>query len=328
MSSPLSRLFALTSVLGLVLGSALSAAPIRVNGIAAKANGDVITVNELMIRLAPIQSVLMAQFPRRGPLYERILATQRDKILNELIDSTIIYTEYKDRLNAIPDRVVEDEVQRHVDRVYAGDDSLFRKYLKATNLTRAQFKEQQRREIIVQSIRSQQFPDSPPPTQDEYEKAYAKWRIENRDRKKDVGTYQKIYLRRGIDREETLSLAEKLAADLKSGADFAELAKTYSSDSKAKKGGLWKDVPRTDLNHEFGTIVFDSDEDGIIGPIEGQHGITIFKVLERKLGPAEPLAKVRPRLKKIINDKKKSAAFETWMAKLRDRVPVKILLGS
>lgn len=298
------------------------AQPIRVNGIAAKANGGVITMNELMIRLAPIQSVLMAQYPRRGAIYNEVLKTQRDKILDELIDSTIIYTEYADRLQNIPDQAIEDEVQRHIDNVYAGDEKEFRKYLQATNLTRAQFKEQQRKQIVVQAVRSKQFPDLPPPTQQELKAEYADWKIKNRDRKKDVGTYQKIYLRSGFDREEAISLGERIVAELKKGADFSELAKEHSADSKAKTGGLWKDVPRTDLNREFGFIVFDSEKDGIIGPIEGPGGITIFKVLDRKLGPAEPLSKVKPQLVKLINSKKKAAAFDQWMAKLRARVPV------
>ncbi|MDB9925493.1 hypothetical protein OAD08_00630, partial [bacterium] len=57
------------ATLSLVAAAAtgLSYSAVKVNGIAAKANGELITMNELMIKLAPMQSILMAQSPRRGP---------------------------------------------------------------------------------------------------------------------------------------------------------------------------------------------------------------------------------------------------------------------
>ncbi len=311
----------------LTLTPALQANPIRVNGIAAKVNGDVITMNELMIKLAPVQSTLMAQYPRRGATYEMILKKQRDELLDELIDRTIIYTEYKDRITNIPDQAVEEDIQNYINRVYAGDDALFRKYLQATNLTRDQFKEQQRKELLVQIVRSQQFPDLAPPTEAELKKEYGEWKIKNRDRKKDVGSYLKIYLRKGIDKEASLQKAEHIVAELKAGGNFAALAKEYSTDSRASDGGLWKDVPRTDLNHEFGFIVFDIPGEEITGPLEDQFGFTILKVVERKLGPAEPLSKVREKIKSLVNARKKKASFDIWMKKLRNRTPVEKLVG-
>src|SRR5690606_26310621 len=45
--------------------------PVRVNGIAAKVNGRVITDNEVNFMLAPIYAQLATQFPRRGAEFER-----------------------------------------------------------------------------------------------------------------------------------------------------------------------------------------------------------------------------------------------------------------
>lgn len=326
----LSLLAAIASLLSLS-----SAERIQVNGIAAKANGEVITMNELMIRLAPSQSVLMARFPPRGenndrgPQYRAQLKLRHDQILDDLIDNTIIYAMYKDRLNAIPDHVVEDEIEKLIRRAYAGDQELFKKYLKATNLTYYQFKQQQKKEILVSVIKNQQFGDPPPPTETEMKAEYLRWSKSNRDRQKDVATYEKIYLLKrdlidpAVTRESQLNLAEALVKELKDGANFAALAKKHSRDSMALEGGLWRDVPRTDLNPEFGFMVFDFESDEPhIGPIEDRNGFTIFRIVSRKFGPAEPYTKVKERMKKIINDQKKNAKFETWMKKQRDKVPV------
>lgn len=302
--------------------------PIRVNGFAAKVNGDVITLNELMIKVAPLQSVLMARFPRRGPAYEAQLKELKSEILDDLIDRTIIFTEFKDRVRAFPDHEIEAEVKRIVQNVYNGDESLFRKYLQATDLTRDQFKEQQRKELLVQIVRAQHFGDVPPPKEAELRAEYKKWALANRDRKKDVATYKRIYLRKdmGDGPEAQLKLSEELFKKLKAGADFATLAKEHSNDSKAEDGGLWKDIPRTDLNHDFGFILFETKGNEVIGPIEDNFGFNIIQVIDRDYGPAKPFGTVRDEMKRRVVSEKKKANFEKWMKKMRARAAIKKML--
>lgn len=330
----------LPALLSLAATAAMLIAPapaerIQVNGIAAKANGEIITQNELMIRLGPVQSLLMARYPPRGPQkdrgpqYRAELKAAHDKILDDLIDNTIIYSMHKDRINAIPDHVVEDEIEKFIRRTCAGDRDLFKKYLKATDLTYHQFKEQQRKEILVSFIKSQQFDDPPPPTEAEMRQEYKRWAVKNRDRKKDVATYEKIYLLTRdlfdptVNREQQLALGDELVKQLKNGSSFSELAKKHSRDSMAAEGGLWKDVPRTDLNPDFAGVLFDMAPIGKIdGPIEYGPGLTIFRVVSRKLGPAEPYSKVTEIMKKNVNSQKKNAQFSVWMKKQRSKVPV------
>lgn len=303
--------------------------PVLVNSFAATVNGDVITLNELMIKVAPLQSVLMARSPRRGPEFDRQLQQLKEEILAELIDRTIIYTEFKDRINSLPDREIEAEVQRIIQNVYDGDEERFRAYLKATGLTRAQFKEQQRKELLVQIVRSQQFGDVPPPTDAELKKEYVTWKKQNRDRSKDVATYNRIYLskRSGDGPEAQLQLAEDLTEKITAGADFAEFAKKYSDDSHADEGGLWKDTPRPDLNAEFGYLLFESKGNEVMGPIEDNWGYNIIQVKKRDFGPpSKSFSKAEEELKRRITSEKKKANFEKWMKKMRARAVIKKMI--
>jgi len=303
--------------------------PMRVNGMAATVNGETITLNELMIKVAPLQSVLMARHPRRGQVFEQQLSQLRAEILDDLIDRTIIFTEFKDRVRAFPDEDIEAEVKRIIQNVYNGDEKLFRDYLKATNLTRDQFKEQQRKELLVQVVRSQHFGDVPPPTETELKKEYNVWKIANRDRTKDIGTYKRIYLRKdfGDGPEAQLKLTEEIAAKLKAGGDFGELAKEHSDDSRAVEGGLWKEIPRTDLNHEFSFILFETQGNDAMGPIEDNFGYNIIQVLKREFGPPEKsFAEAKDLMKRRIESEKKKANFEKWMKKMRTRAVVKRMI--
>lgn len=304
--------------------------PIAVNGMVAKVNGDVITMNELMIKVAPLQSVLMARSPRRGPAYEKQLLEIRLGILDELIDRTIIFTEFKDRVRAFPDEDIEAEVKRIVQNVYNGDEELFRQYLKATNLTRDQFKEQQRKELLVQIVRSQHFGDVPPPTDAELRKEYKPWAVANRDRTKDVCSYKRIYLRKdlGDGPEAQLTLAEDAYAKIKAGEEtFENMAKLYSNDSRAEDGGLWTDIPATDLNRDFCHFLFGSKINDVIGPIEDNFGYNIIQVTEQNHGPAEKsFEDARDLMKRRVDSEKKKANFEKWMKKMRSRAIIQKMI--
>ena len=305
-----------------------SQGPQLVNKIAAKVNGDVITLNELMIKVAPSQSVLMSRYPRRGATFQRQLEELKAGILDELIDRAIIFTEFKDRVRSFPDYQIENEVKRVIQNVYNGDEQLFKKYLKATNLTRDQFKEQQRKELLVQIVRAQQFGDVAVPKEDELREEYGRWSITNRDRAKDLGTYRRIYLHksRGGGPFSQLKLAEDIVKKLKNGEDFNDLAKRYSNGSHAEQGGVWKDIPRTDLAMEFGTLLFETSGSEIMGPLEDQIGFNIVQVMERQLGPAKAFTEVREEIQRRVISNKKKSNYQKWMKKMRARAVIKKML--
>lgn len=302
--------------------------PQLVNKIVAKVNGDVITLNELMIKVAPGQSVLMSTYPRRGPAFQKQLKELKSSILDELIDRAIIFNQFKDRVKSFPDHQIESEVSRIIQNVYKGDEELFKKYLEATHLTRDQFKEQQRKELLVQIVRSQHFGDVAVPKEKELREEYERWKITNRDRTKDVGTYRRIYIHknRGGGPLAQLQLAEEIVKKLKNGGDFNELAKEHSNGSHAEQGGVWNDIPRTDLAMEFGTLLFETEGNEIMGPLEDRIGFNIVQVMERKPGPAEPFEKVSEEMKRRVVSEKKKSNYEKWMKKMRSSAVIEKML--
>ena len=302
--------------------------PIPVNGIAAKVNGEVITLNQLRIEVAPQQSVLMSKFPRRGPAYQNQLERYETLILNELIDRAIIFSEFKDRISVITDQQVEEEVKRIVENQYNGDEEVFKKYLKATRITRDQFKQEQRRELLVQIVRMQHFGDIATPREEELREQYQDWKIVNRDRSKDVATYRRIYLRKnqGGGPAAQLLKAERVMEKLQNGGDFGTLAQTYSDDSHARDGGLWEDVPRQDLNMQFATLLFETEGNELMGPIEDSFGYNIIQVVKRELGPAPSFEEAREQLKMRVISEKKKANFERWMKKMRSRADIQKMI--
>ena len=301
---------------------------VEVNGIAAKVSGSVITKNEVAFMLSPIFSQLVAQFPRRGPEFERQLDEARGKILQELIDRRIILDEFKQIGASIRPNLIDEEVKRQVRELYNGNEEKFREELKKSRMTMDGYREMTREKMVVQAMRAQQFSDAPPPLPNEIQSEYNLVKSTLRDFTKDKISFRKIFIPatdpdNPIATAETqLALAEDIAKQAKEGKPFEELAKTYSKDAFAQLGGLQENLPRTDLSPEFSAILFDSPENQVIGPLLDPRGFTIVWVTAKIPGPEPGLAAVRPMIEERVRRNKTSAQYERWIEARRKRAMI------
>ncbi len=306
---------------------------VEVNGIAAKVNGRVVTKNQVSMLLAPVYAQLVAQFPRRGPVFDSKFKESKSKIMQELIDRQIILEEFKTIGGSMKPFIIDEEVKRQMRELYNGDESKFREELKRNRLTMEGYREMTREKLVVQAMRARQFSDSEPPLPNEIEKEYATMKLSLRDISKDVITFQKIFIpasdiENPLSTPDTqLSIAEDLAKQLAEGKDFTELAKTKSNkDAFADKGGLQENVPRIDLSPEFAAIIFDAEAGKIVGPLMDPQGFTIVKVIKITYGPSPSLSddKVRQLIEDQVRKKKTSAQYERWIESRRKKAIIDI----
>ncbi len=227
--------------------------PVEVNSIAAKVNGSVI--------------------PRRGPQFETEFNKAKAGVIQELVDRQIILDEFKQIGASIKPHIIDEEVKRQMRELYNGDEVKFREELKRSRLTMDGYREMTREKMVVQAMRAQQFSDAPPPLPNEVQQEYNEIKNSLRDVTGDVISFRKIFIpasdpaNPAATPDTQLTLAEDLAKQLADGADFAELAKTYSKDAFAEQGGLQENVPRTDLSPEFAAIIFDAPVGKVTGPL-------------------------------------------------------------
>jgi peptidyl-prolyl cis-trans isomerase SurA len=228
----------------------------EINAIAAVVNGRTITKSKVGFMLAPVYAQLAAQFPRRGAEFDRQIVEAQTKILQELIDREIILSEFKEMEKKganLPAQAVDREITRQIRELYNGNESKFEEELKRARMSREAYRKMTKDQLIVQAMRAEHFSDAPPPLPGEINKEYSEIKDTLRDITKDKITFNKIFLPRQDEQnplanaESQLALAEQLAADIKSGSDFAEIAKKHSRDAFAAEGGFQENVPRTDL---------------------------------------------------------------------------------
>ena len=266
-----------------------------VNRIAATVNGRPITANEVSVRLMPIGAQLAAQYPKQGPEFYKQLALAKKNIIEDLVERELLRNEFEGMGGVIRDSLIDQEVNRTILTTFNGDRSAFLKNLSLSGMTIRAFREMTKKQLQVQIMRASKYDQEIPPTPEEIQQEYESTKEQYRDLTKDKIKFKKIFIPMlGDDSASTpevqLNLAELIAKEIKSkNATFEEMAKRYSKDLYAEKGGDWPVTERSTLSPESAAIIFGAQPGEIIGPLVDSTGFTI--VLRRR--PPSPPSRSR-----------------------------------
>lgn len=118
---------------------------------------------------------------------------------------------------------------------------------------------------------------------------------------------------------------EDLRERLKHGEDFAELARLYSQDGSAAKGGELGWVNPGDTVPEFERGM-DALQEGEVSPvIQSPFGFHIIKVEERR---TQDMSQEKQRLaaRQALRERKMDEAYQDWLRQLRDKTYVEYRL--
>jgi len=134
---------------------------------------------------------------------------------------------------------------------------------------------------------------------------------------KQIAGEQEVHARHIL--VETEDEAKAIEADLKKGADFAELAKSKSKDpGGAADGGDLGFFTKDQMVPEFSAVAFSLEPGKISDPVKSQFGWHIIKVEEKRNRKAPDFAQVKPQIETYVTRK----AQAEYVAKLREAAKV------
>ena len=118
------------------------------------------------------------------------------------------------------------------------------------------------------------------------------------------------------------SLRERLA---NGAAKFEDLARLYSNDGSAGKGGDLGWIYPGDTVPDFERAMNSLKPGEVSQPVESPFGFHLIEVLERK---TEEVSRERQRLlaRQTLREQKLEEAYEDWLRQLRDRAYVEYRL--
>lgn len=122
--------------------------------------------------------------------------------------------------------------------------------------------------------------------------------------------------------------AQRRLSDIKQrlnnkAADFAELARQYSVDTSATKGGDLGWVYPGDTVPEFERVMDSLKIGEISEPVETPFGWHLIQVLERRVQQAST-ERVRIMAREAVRERKIDAAYQDWLRQIRDSAFVEI----
>lgn len=267
----------------------LSASAKIVEMIAAKVNGEIITLSELENELA------------HSP-------DEQKKMLNLLIENKIILQNARKagievapaEINRCLEEAIENMKKNFPDEK-AFEDALLEKQTSLAELRR-QYKLRIEEELIIQRYVEQEVRSKIEVNQSEIDGYF--------ERQKEEVRARHILLK---TEEEALAVL----AQIKAGADFDKLAKEKSQGPSAQKGGDLGYFRDGDMVPEFSDAVFQMKKGEVSGPVQTQFGYHIIKLEDRRtIEPGERIhashivTKTYEEAQEILERLKKGEKFE------------------
>jgi len=118
--------------------------------------------------------------------------------------------------------------------------------------------------------------------------------------------------------------AQDVEAQLKKGASFADLAKKYSTDSTAAKGGDLGWFDRGKMVPEFDKAAFALKDGETSGIVKSNFGYHIIKVIGRRPAGYAPFDEVKEQIKAAILPSKQQEVFQKVKTDLKKDAKIEI----
>jgi peptidyl-prolyl cis-trans isomerase SurA len=121
--------------------------------------------------------------------------------------------------------------------------------------------------------------------------------------------------------------ADAVEADLKSGKDFATLAKADSGNPTAAQGGVLGEYKRGQLAKVLEDDTFSLKPGEFTAPVRTKQGFVILRVDAHNPGGVQPFASVQPQVEDALGMQKMQPALRQYLTQLREEAYIDVRPG-
>lgn len=312
--SRLIRPSALILALALVFAVAGAAGCTPDKSVVATVNGTPIKIEQITAQLAQMKKQSPQTF--EGTQGVKIESQFKAKILESLIQLELIKQAAKDLGVDITDKQVDDYIKQ-LETQYGGKAGLDAA-MKQSGVEMAQLRESIKNRLLVEGVTKKSQSASATVT-DAQIKAYYE------ANKSMFGSKTEVEAEHILVASKDKALADKILAQVKAGADFAKLAKQYSTDPGSKdSGGKLGWAPSSQYVPEFAKAT-EEMKVGEVRLVQTQFGWHVIKLLGRKPGTQKTLAEVTEQIRQILQQQAQSDGFTKYVDDLKKKAKIEIL---
>ena len=309
-----------TRHLSIALLAGACAHGVVLDGLAAKVNDAVITVDDVGTALGDLRRA-----GRLGPGTD--FKTVYSNTVEHLVERRLILQLAAEKKVTFPEWAVDNRIREIVKEKFDDDMNKLNAMLTQIKTPLTEWRNMIRDDMIVTSMR-QQFVEkfvtaTPADMAREYRENKA---LYSKEAKTSVSVILLKPADPGDKKAPSVSTrGEEILARLEKGEDFADLARKFSADSHAKDGGKWKDVnPQEAFRPEIANAIaaLKVGEVSKVVDLDGW-GFSVREDAEtdaKELSFAEAYDQVERNVKKRLGQE----AYKAWIQRLRDAAFIKI----
>ena len=323
-------IFALTSLLTVMIASEIFAhsghkhdtkPPIALPEVVARVNGEDIK-REVIFR--ELNKAIRNYTAKGMTLSPDQLKTAAKKLIADEIDRTLLLQRAKEiGVSATPEMVAN-----KLSEVKASfkSDSVFEHKLKNRGMTLAQYQEELQTDLIMDQVIKKEVESKTQISEQDlknyFEKNISKFRTQDKVRASVIlikSTPDSSPERERKVRKKMVSILDQI----KAGTEFAGLAKKFSQDSLASKGGDLGFFEKKKMFPPFSERAFSMEVGELSEIFKTKHGLHILKVTGKQAGVSQAFDNEKENIRNKLMGKKVSQATQTYVQNLKKQADLK-----
>jgi len=287
-----------------------------------------ILLSDLLQRARPFQMQVYGSVPE-GASRNAALSQLYKQLIEKLVDEELQGREAA-RANI---SVTSQEIEAAIERVAKQNDvtveQLFEEAQK-NGLSLAEYRQEIRRQLLDAKMLNLRVQGRMRIGEDDMRATYRRLVQEERRRLDFRAAWIRLQIPPGGGSEAVAQVKEtaaQLSARARSGGDFAELARRYSSDASTKnQGGLLATMRVGELPAEVDNVLLGMEVGEVTAPLRQGDAWLVLKLVERAEGQIPDYEKAKPQLQSRVYGEKMEQTRRQWLDSLRKRTHVEIRL--
>ena len=292
--------------------------------------GTIVTVNGAAITQEDLDtelSMARQQFAAMDQLDDEQLAKIKEDLLESLISRKVLYQESQKKGIEIENATIDERLANMKKRF--PKENGFKAMLEKMNLTEEVLKFQLREGMVIQKLIDREVAGklaiSDKDTKDYYDEHMDLFK----QPEKIQASHILVKVEQGADesvKAEALKKIKKIQKELKTGGDFAELAKKYSDCPSKAKGGDLGSFGRGQMVKPFEEAVFSLKPGEISDIVETDFGYHLIKAGDKKAEVITDYKDIKEKLAQYLKQMKTSEEVKKYIESLKEKAKIERFL--
>lgn len=256
---------------------------------------------------------------------------KRNEIYRGVLDDLVAYRLLKQEVVARQMTVAETDIDARIAafKQQIGGEANFRTALQAQQMTEAKLREDARTDLLVNKFLEQEVNQKVLVKPSDIATFYEK----NPDRFQQAESVRVAHILVAVPqtaneaaRTAARARAEAALKAAKGGQDFAQLARRYSNDSSAQRGGDLGFVPKGQMVPAFEAAAFALQPGQVSDLVETQFGYHVIKAIEKRPARLVPFVEAAAQIEQFLEQQQRQEKGKALVDQLKAKGKVQIFI--